>query len=83
MTFLLGIIILLAFSVLAYWRLNAVLFMLTAGVSMMVGLYTPDALAELGYTTYGIGIGLMVILYSFVNIGFAFRQLFSQTKVSE
>jgi hypothetical protein len=79
MTFLLGLIILFGLSALSFWRLNPVCFLSTAGVAMMVGLYTPDALTELGYDTYGIGIGLMLILFSFVCIGFAFVTLFRRT----
>ena len=60
------------FSLLAFWRLNALLFMLTAGVSLMVGLQWYDV-----YTTpTGMAIGLMLIAYSFVCIAFAYRCLF-------
>lgn len=50
--------------------------MLTAGASIMAGLYTPDALKSLGYSTFGVSIGLMLIGYSFVNIALAYGNLF-------
>lgn len=60
------------FSSLAFWKLNALLFMLAAGASLMVGLQWYDV-----YTTpAGLTIGLMLIGYSFVCIAFAFRCLF-------
>lgn len=61
------------FSILAFWKdKNAVLFMLTGGSAMMLGLYWFDY-----YTTdVGLGISLMIILYSFVCMGFAFRCIF-------
>lgn len=60
------------FSLLAFWKLNALLFMLAAGASLMVGLQWYDV-----YTTStGLTIGLMLIAYSFVCIAFAFRCLF-------
>lgn len=63
---------LIFFSFLAFWRLNALLFMLAAGTSLMVGLHWYDV-----YTTpAGLTIGLMLIGYSFVCVAFAFRCLF-------
>jgi hypothetical protein len=76
MEFLIGLIILIALSYMAYWRGNPVFFMLVAGASIIIGLYTPDALGSLGYSTFGVSIGLMLIGYSFVNIGLAFGSLF-------
>ena len=60
------------FSFLAFWKLNALLFMLAAGASLMTGLQWYDV-----YTTStGLTIGLMLIAYSLVCIAFAFRCLF-------
>ncbi len=60
------------FSVLAFWKFNSLLFMITAGVSLMVGLYWYDA-----YTNVtGLSISLMVIGYALVCIVFAFVLLF-------
>lgn len=71
-----GILIIVFLSFLAYWRGNPIFFMLTSGVSIIVGLHTPDALKPLGYSTFGISIGLMLIGYSFVNIALAYGNLF-------
>lgn len=67
------------FSFLAFWKLNALLFMLTAGISLMVGLQWYDV-----YTTSaGLTVGLMMIAYAFVCIAFAFRCLFWRGTISE
>ena len=59
-------------SVMAFWKLNTVLFMLAGGASMMLGLFWYDV-----YTTdVGLSIGLMLIAYSFVCFGFGFRVIF-------
>lgn len=61
------------FTVLAYWgKTNALPFMLAAGASMMLGLHWFDV-----YTTNsGLGISLMLIAYSLVMLGFAYRAIF-------
>jgi len=60
------------FSVLAFWKLNALLFMLAAGISLMVGLQWYDV-----YTTpAGLTISLMILAYSLVCLGFAFKCIF-------
>jgi len=59
------------FSVFAFWKLNAVLFMLAGGASIMLGLYWYDV-----YTTdVGLGISLMLIMYSFICLAFAYSTL--------
>jgi hypothetical protein len=80
MSFAIALLILIAFSFLAYWRGSPVIFMLAAGSSIMAGLYTPDALGALGYTTFGMSFGLMLIAYSFVCIGLAYGNLFRSQK---
>ena len=67
------------FSVLAFWKLNALLFMLAGGASLMVGLQWYDVYV----TSTGLTIGLMLIGYSFVCIAFAFRCLFWRGTISE
>ena len=58
-------------SFMAFWKLNALLFMLAGGASLMVGLQWYDV-----YTTStGLTIGLMLIAYALVCIAFAFRCL--------
>jgi hypothetical protein len=76
MEFFFGVLIIVFLSYLAYWRGNPVFFMLVAGASIIIGLYTPDALGAMGYDTFGVSIGLMLIAYSFVNIALAFGSLF-------
>jgi len=60
------------FSVLAFWKSNAVLFMLTAGGALMMGLYWYDQHT----TTIGLTTGLLLIAYSILCLGFAFRAVF-------
>ncbi len=60
------------FSVLAFWRPNAVLFMLVGGVSMMTGLYWFDVYNS----DIGLSISLMLIAYSFLSFAFAYRYIF-------
>ena len=59
----------------SYWRGNPIYFMLAAGCGLMAGLYAPSALQglnrELGY-----GIGLMLIMYAFLNVGLAMVNCF-------
>lgn len=60
------------FSVLAFWKENALVFMLAGGVSMMTGLYWHDV-----YTNnIGLSVALVFIAYSLVCFGFAFRCIF-------
>ena len=71
------------FSLLAFWKKNrfvtALMFMLAAGTSMIVGLQWYDV-----YTTNtGLTIGLMLIGYSFTCMAFAFRCLFWTERISE
>lgn len=67
------------FSVMAFWKLNTVLFMLAGGASMMLGLYWYDY-----YTTnIGLGISIVLIIYSLACMGFGFRCIFWQPKREE
>ena len=60
------------FSILAFWKPNAVLFMLVAGSSLILGLHWYDV-----YTTnIGLTIGLLLVAYGLFCIGMAFRMLF-------
>ena len=67
------------FSFLGFWKLNALLFMLAGGASLMVGLQWYDVFP----TSTGLTIGLMLIAYSFVCIAFAFGCLFWRERISE
>ena len=60
------------FSALAFWKANAMVFMICGGASLMTGLYTYDV-----YTSQiGLSISLMFIAYSFLCLGLAFRCIF-------
>ncbi|GAH36200.1 unnamed protein product, partial [marine sediment metagenome] len=67
-----GVLLLIGLSVWAFWRLNPILFMITAAIAIMLGLYWYDAFTN----NLGLALSLMLILYSFVCIGFAFRFIF-------
>lgn len=75
MIFFLVLVILIGFSTLAFVKGNPTVFLLAAGSSIMAGLYTPDALTGLGYSTIGMGMGLLLIIYSFVCIALAYANL--------
>jgi len=67
------------FSALGFWRPNPLPFMLAAGASIMLGLYWYDV-----YTTnLGLALGLMLIAYSLVCVGFAFRCIFQKDRLRE
>lgn len=58
-------------SVIAMWKPHVLLFLIVAGMALMVGLYWFDA-----YTTdVGLTISLMLIGYSFVALAFGFKVL--------
>ena len=72
MSLIVAIMPLALFSTLAFYKPSALLFMLIAGGSLMLGLSWFDT-----YTTnLGLTIGLMMIGYCFVCFGFAFRCIF-------
>ena len=59
-------------SVLAFWKPNPHLFMIMAGMSLMLGLAWFDI-----YTNeLGLGMSLGFIGYSFMCIGFTFKEIF-------
>ena len=60
------------FSVLAFWKENALVFMLAGGVSMMTGLYWYDVYTN----SIGLSVSLVLIAYSLVCFGFALRCIF-------
>jgi hypothetical protein len=84
-TYFIGIVIIVTFTFLAFWRVgkdnggsqsSAILFQLTAGASIIAGLYSPDALSQLGYSTFGVSFGLILIAYSFACVGLAYASIF-------
>lgn len=76
MEFITAVIILIALTVLAYWRGNPAIYMICAGIAMMSGLYAPDALKGLDYSSFGVSIGLMLIAYALICVGLAYGNMF-------
>ena len=60
------------FSIIAFWKPNAVLFMITGGISLFMGLSWFDTCPS----DLGLAIGLCIVAYSVYCIGMAFRMLF-------
>ncbi len=76
-----SLLVLALFSILAFWKENHVLFMVTAGAFMMVGLYAPDFIRGDEQTTnLGISMGLLLMIGSLVCIAMAFRLLWRQRR---
>lgn len=72
-------IVVVVFSLLAFWKSNVLIFMVAAGASLMTGLGWFDV-----YTTdTGLAISLMFIAYSLICIGLAFRYLFWREDILE
>jgi hypothetical protein len=75
-----GILLLLpliGFSVLAFWKENHILFMITAGIAIITGLNAPDILSGISATSsLGVTVGLMLILYALCCAGWAFKLMF-------
>jgi len=60
------------FSTMAFWKESSLMFMLSGGSAFALGLQWYDT-----YTTiHGLSIALMLICYSLVCLGFAFRCIF-------
>lgn len=74
MELLAAVVLLALFSVLAFWRPYAPLFMIIAGMAMMFGL----RLYDLYTTETGMAFSLCLISYSFLCIGYTFRVIFWQ-----
>jgi len=64
------------FSVLAFWKKNAAMFMVLFAVSVPVGLALPDVISS-AYSTNGLdmALALMFILYGFLCAGWSIRLL--------
>ena len=60
------------FSVMAFWKHSALMFMITSGASLMLGLEWYDVYV----TDTGLTIGLMLIMYSLVAGAFAYSCMF-------
>ena len=77
--YFLGLLLILGFSALAFWRENALLFMLTAGLSIIIGLNWHDEFT----TNMGLTISIMLYAYSLVCLGLAFRCIFWRDRLRE
>jgi len=79
MSLILALSVVAFFSFLGFWRPNPLPFMLAAGASMILGLYWYDV-----YTTnLGLSVSLMLIMYSLVCIGYAFRCIFFRDRLRD
>jgi len=67
------------FSMLAFWRYNAVMFMLASGASLITGLYWYDAYTD----ELGLAVGILLVAYSMVCLGFALQCIFWRKPASE
>ena len=75
------IIPLIIISALAFWKENAVLFMIAFGLAWLTGLNAPDILSgNSETTTLGLTLGLMVIGYGMYCAVMAFRLMFWEGK---
>jgi len=74
-----GLILIIGLSVLAFWKYTALLFMLVAGASLILGFGFYDAFT----TNLGLTLGLMMVVYALVCVAFAFRCLFWRGDISE
>ena len=67
------------FSILGFWKANPLPFMLAAGSSIILGCYWYDI-----YTNHlGLTMGLMLMVYGLICVGYAFRCIFWGNKVGE
>ena len=74
---------LIGFSILAFWRGHPVLFLITAGIAIMTGLYVPDLLTGGTTTVLSMSLGLVIVAYSLVCVAFAYRTLFRMGRSDE
>lgn len=65
---------LILFSVLAFWKESAVMFILTAAIALMTGLKWFDIYV----TDFGLSISLILIVYTFVCFGFALKIIWTR-----
>ena len=70
---------LIIFSGLAFWKPNSVLFMINAGIALMLGLSSYDFFTD----KLGLTIGLMLVVYAFFCIAMAFRMSFWEDERNE
>ena len=67
------------FSLIAFWKSNAIVFMVAGGASLLLGLYWFDV-----YTSdIGLTLSLVFIGYSLLCLGLAFRYIFWREDILE
>ncbi len=71
--------IVIFFSLLAFWRHNALMFMLAAGASTILGFYWFDTYIN----NLGLTIGLLLIAYGLCCLGFALMSIFWKGRARE
>lgn len=76
MSLFLAFIPVIFFSLLSWWKYNPILFMVTAGVSLLVGFNAPDFLSPDTTTSLEVTIGLTFIAYALLCVGMAFQTIF-------
>lgn len=83
-TTFLSILVIALFSGLAFWKYSPPVFMVTAGLSMLLGLGLPDLItSQATTTTMDLTLGLAFIGYSLFCIGSAFRCMFWRGEVAD
>ena len=73
----LTLLVLGLFSVLAFWKINIILFMLSGVVALFLGFYWFDTYV----TNLSLAVSLAIIAYAFLCIGMAFRLIFWHEEV--
>lgn len=62
------------FSIIAFWKNNSLVFLITAGLSVFIGLKWFDVYTD----NTGLAIGILILLYGFLCIGMAIKALFGR-----
>ena len=69
------------FSVIAFWKNNAFMFMFSCVLAIMSGYYAPDIISGQYETTpLGITVGLCLILYGFVCAAWSMASMFGEKR---
>ncbi len=76
MTGILALILLLGFSLLAFWKQYPVLFAILAGISMITVLSTPNLLGA-ATTHVSLTIGISLVGYAFFCIALTYKNMFT------
>lgn len=77
---LIPVMLLFGFSLLAFWRLSPVLFLMLAAISLMSSFYAPDFVTGGVTNGFSLTVGMLMLVYSFLSIGLAYWFLFHDTR---